>query len=925
MNNVMLKDVFDSHYLPLLHEYVNEVNSLMEKCDVLVFVARKAACFYYALRRNDLVANPQSRACEVFNSRILDLGRYDLLEGKHVALIDDVAISGNSIEAAAKSMSMHAIEPVIHLAAISERASDHSLFASLARVPRLEHGNLLKLAKQINAYVDSSMVSNNVDSPVYYASFESAEAADDFFHLLPSLEVTSSMQRKNRIRSRTVCLNVPYFEDTSFGKGSTFKIRMYLKNGHTEVALIPFILMPEMPYKNVLKIYHHLKKEYSSNYFEDEATGENALYITQYLLSDLLVRSFVDYCEIGKSTKKSIEREQSTFGCSVKRDVSGCLGAVQVLNADYRLAKGFLLSEKYQQCLDYILYSLNSITLDGANYFSVEDIGRFLFQEEPYIGSKTRVVVFSAILDMLIDQGVLVPSIKLLPSGKLARVYRQGEIANLTLHELKGFAVFLSLYMEEGDAISKRECELVFAAYFLHAHVHFPGVDDSNRRAYSVLPSWSGPIVAKRRNNDPVESSPDSTLLAYMVDESLIALHGENVKLGEKGLSANARQDLYEAARALKTVILETKKSFVSLAPQTRAALSLHGVSVFEDLLESIILGGKVRSWYLTAASPLLRIVEGEEDGLTDRAETLARAKRGLERAARLLSVFNIGGTPMDSITELLKIVCGEDRYELVKSGFWPISSAGQDPDVGLESEMEGIKSALEIAKSFKTSEDYVSVEKWDQLSSYAKTARDASRALVQSSRDIKYDSRSGSVIFIRTTSKEAAKALVGESSLCRFDIGKNKCFFCLKGRRDVEVFLQNVQLKTNIGKFQVYLLKVPIWAKLYFAGDSCFSWWCDKTIMFALNKRECKKLSRHRLIVCGEPGDIVDFERDEGCEIKYDSNDPTSQVRNPRIIVYKSLSRGPARKRIEEVSKSDSGTEANSDEEFGRDERALF
>lgn len=65
MSNVLLKDVFDPHYLQLLHERIAKINDLMEECDVLIFVARKAACFYCALLRNEYLNNANERYCEV--------------------------------------------------------------------------------------------------------------------------------------------------------------------------------------------------------------------------------------------------------------------------------------------------------------------------------------------------------------------------------------------------------------------------------------------------------------------------------------------------------------------------------------------------------------------------------------------------------------------------------------------------------------------------------------------------------------------------------------------------------------------------------------------------------------------------------------------------------------------------------------------
>ena len=117
---VPISDLFPDKYYQITQNYIGKLEMLQERYDVIIFMARKAICFYKALVINGEISVKSN--CKVYSSRILDYNVLDKFVDKKIALVDDVVIKGLSLEYATKILKGAGLSFDIYVAAISDKA-----------------------------------------------------------------------------------------------------------------------------------------------------------------------------------------------------------------------------------------------------------------------------------------------------------------------------------------------------------------------------------------------------------------------------------------------------------------------------------------------------------------------------------------------------------------------------------------------------------------------------------------------------------------------------------------------------------------------------------------------------------------------------------------------------------------------------------
>jgi len=92
-NDYEFKKIFTNKYFDIATNYVELIQSVLNDYDIVIFMARKAYCFYLALKKANLIKDTD---CKVFSSRALSFSNIAFYD-KKTAIIEDVVIKGISL------------------------------------------------------------------------------------------------------------------------------------------------------------------------------------------------------------------------------------------------------------------------------------------------------------------------------------------------------------------------------------------------------------------------------------------------------------------------------------------------------------------------------------------------------------------------------------------------------------------------------------------------------------------------------------------------------------------------------------------------------------------------------------------------------------------------------------------------------------
>jgi orotate phosphoribosyltransferase len=107
MKKPTFADIFSGEFLGYISQYRKHIQEILDKYDVVIFMARKAVCFYRAMVLNGELVVPLS--CAILSSRITDYNVLEKYKGKRIAVVDDVVVKGESLKNVVAKLNEHDI------------------------------------------------------------------------------------------------------------------------------------------------------------------------------------------------------------------------------------------------------------------------------------------------------------------------------------------------------------------------------------------------------------------------------------------------------------------------------------------------------------------------------------------------------------------------------------------------------------------------------------------------------------------------------------------------------------------------------------------------------------------------------------------------------------------------------------------------
>jgi len=545
MSKVKLPDIFAGELYSIILAYKKRIQKILDEYDVAIFMARKAICFYDALRYNEEI---KETSCRVISSRVVDYNTLEELREKRIAVIDDVVVRGKSISRVATILLEAGIEADYYVVACEESFSSN--FNKEIKILEETYNifsryNIYQLSGVITKYIESSMRTFNVDSPIFDLS-EDYYAVKRLLCDSGAINLTSGLQSKYKIDNRTLYFdidNTTLDDETEIShliKNSIIKIRFYCDE--TRIFAVPFVLLPHCDKEHINSFYEVFKNDKTDNLIKCEnirIIEENKLKIVSYLLSDTLFHSFAK--SMGLKFKKDIQNEFFQFNKDLNEIVP-----YTSRNSLFSIFEGL----KFQsanlskfELIDYVKMGYQFIsTIDtdalryenykGEKYGSEEDdknrLNRIAFSFSDmltwindHIGkNKNNETYVSSVVDIFIDMGFIVPAILHNGASTILRAYKMGEYSKLTREQINSFANMLYYYEHGIDRyLENTELEKLCVLFFRQeiSSNHFRQVEKYEEGCYGIAYSYYGPRVST--SSIPYVVPSDSPLITDLTDD----------------------------------------------------------------------------------------------------------------------------------------------------------------------------------------------------------------------------------------------------------------------------------------------------------------------------------------------------------------------------------------------------------------------
>lgn len=453
-----LSDVFQDDFTPFMEEYVKEVRRILERYGAVVFVARKAACFYLALRKQGLLE--EHPVCTVVSSRALGYSDLELGEGS-VAIVDDAVVSGTSVLGAKRLLERHGRECDVYVAARSTdlmRAEASDMRVSAIR--DLETPQIYELAREITLFIQSAAVTNNIDQPIFRVTFASDEALNDVFLERDWIDLSTRTQVRNGVLNEVLLYDAISLFEGLVGtmmstEGIVAKVRLLSDGRERAISIIPFVIFPELESFLVDSLFQMVAYDGLYDHVGNPNPDEelrNKLRVVQYTFARYLGERFVDGLEGVVSSTIDGFNEAFLFGKRIDRFLrpnplcSESIDACAPANVESR--RELALRDAGAICA-HLLSSSPSASEYSCPGSAPVDFAmvtmsriRVLLERRELLerGNAVRPRFSSACVDVLVDGGFLVPLIAVgRKQGRrsIVRSYRGGEVLERTRHSLR--------------------------------------------------------------------------------------------------------------------------------------------------------------------------------------------------------------------------------------------------------------------------------------------------------------------------------------------------------------------------------------------------------------------------------------------------------------------------------------------------------
>jgi len=440
---------------------------------MVVFVARRALLLYRALETCGCIDhNPNSH---VLSSRALNFAAPTFL-GRTVAFVDDVVVEGQAMHRACECIG-DAAEARVGLVAASCAASAEKritdMGVKLQVLRHLEERHVYELTREINDFVQSVGLTNNIDQPEFRLEFPKGTGLREALQGHEWFNCSTELQRAMGVLSATITYEadrLPYVmpEPLSLAAGSLIKVRLIGRVGTNTAVMLPFVVMPSLSDSEIGNVFEWLVSKGLDSHAADtnERCGaercllENKLRIIQYYLS----------WQLGNAAAGSFssayawvveDRESMLFGTHITGErlrhelkAPACRSA-ELAVADVKdLGRDLLSRAVRAQYLKHDIYfkrhmsrevgrvSLMRLTTERL----LTEVSNAFVELDKSMSHESAAipVATSVCLDHLIDCGVIVPVLKYDRNEqgltRLVRAYRSGEIERLSIREMELFS-----------------------------------------------------------------------------------------------------------------------------------------------------------------------------------------------------------------------------------------------------------------------------------------------------------------------------------------------------------------------------------------------------------------------------------------------------------------------------------------------------
>lgn len=481
MKKVNLSDIFSVEYLDVITKYKERINDLLSKYDFVIFMARKAICFYKALvANNEIVPNGK---CIVLSSRALSYDIMDIFKGKKVAVVDDVVVRGKTISYSKKVFEKNGIDVDIYFFACRKEFIDAVDFGDSIKSSYiyLSDTNICQISNYITEYISASMIPYNVDQPIYRIIYKQKEEYEkNFLNINDISNITDGFQKIYGIQNLTIHFNpkilrVIFGNDFDIGN-AYLKIRFVHQKDSLALTAIPFVLLPQLSYEKLNEVFERIFENSSMQYLACDSLKEeceNKLKVLQYILSDSIFKAYsktLHSCEIVKDIENEVmqfaEPISNVHDDQTKNLFDDLSYADQIRGFNNHFDFDRILSDIYDCIFDNKKAFSDFYDRDGnkQHIFTFSELTAHIDQADDHVDKYS----VSSIVDILIDKGILVPVIVHGVNNCIIRGYRCGEIYNLTQKGLELFVYMLNKYadLQNGRTLDKIEFEKLCVLFF---------------------------------------------------------------------------------------------------------------------------------------------------------------------------------------------------------------------------------------------------------------------------------------------------------------------------------------------------------------------------------------------------------------------------------------------------------------------------
>lgn len=526
MKRIKFSDIFKGNYLSYISNYKRQIQNILNEYDIVIFMARKAICFYESMVTNGEITPTN---CEVYSGRIFDYNIIQNFKGKKVAVVDDVVVKGTSLTKVLSDLEFNHIKSFVVVVACDSSLPD-KIFENkncdlCDTYVTLKQQDIYSFAGMITEYIEASMCPFNIDQPIYDISIKNNKTIEQIFYHHHALDISSGLQKKHNIKNKVIYLSLKsHITDSCLNEilsKSILKIRFMIDEYGYKIA-IPFVLFPELTDDLLDKMYNLIETETTKKIILNTsllATRENKLKVVSYCLSEILLECLAPSLEIEYTKKEQNDIFQfslSTSSLYKKEHLNQFFTSKETFDSIMIDFSKFEFSNLLGQCYNTIIDTKPSKEYHNVMGETInEPIITFKALQNSLMdcGIITSKILASSVIDILIDRGMIVPTI-IHKNSTIVRAYKLGEYSKLTRSQIESFAAMLYEYQSMIDCeLSKTEFEKLCVLFFNSAINRGIFTQQANYEedCYSICYSLFGPRISK--SETPYNVSDDSVLI----------------------------------------------------------------------------------------------------------------------------------------------------------------------------------------------------------------------------------------------------------------------------------------------------------------------------------------------------------------------------------------------------------------------------